>query len=132
MRLKVYYLLGLTLCMATLPIRAQGTADPLSGIWIGEWGTTPSHRNKVVVELKWDGETLKGTVNRGPKAVKLDRTSFDPKTGVVRMEADSVSMEPKSKGRKIHYLIEGKLENRTLIGSWNHDTVKGDFKLAKK
>jgi len=132
MRLRVVCLLGLMLCMATLPLPAQDTADPLSGIWIGDWGPTPSHRNNVVVELKWDGETLKGSVNRGPKAVKLDRTSFDPKTGVVHMEADSVSMDPKTKGRKIHYVIEGKLANRTLIGTWNHDKVRGDFKLAKK
>jgi hypothetical protein len=134
MRWKGFYLLGLILCMATLSIRAQDAADPLSGKWIGEWGTTPSHRNvDVVVELKWDGKTLKGTVDRGrKKTATLDRGTFDPKTGVVHLEADSVSMDPKSKGKKIHYLIEGKLENRTLIGTWNHDNVKGDFKLAKK
>ena len=29
-------------------------------------------------------------------------------------------------------VIDGKLENGRLTGSWNHDGVKGDFKISKK
>jgi hypothetical protein len=133
MRLKGFYLLGLILCVATLSIRAQDAGDPISGKWTGEWRLTPNHTNQAVVELKWDRKTLKGTVNRGrSRGAEFDRGSFDPKTGAIHLEADSVSMDRKSKGKKIHYLIEGKLENRILTGTWNHDTVKGDFALVKK
>ena len=29
-------------------------------------------------------------------------------------------------------LIDGKLDKNTMTGTWNHGTVKGDFKIAKK
>ena len=113
--------------MTVLTLQAQGIKDPLSGTWIGTWGPTPTHRNAVTLELKWDGKTLKGTVNPGPNAIKLQKTSFDATTGMVHLEADAESM-----GKKIHYVIDGKVQNGTLVGSWNHDSKKGDFKLAKK
>ena len=129
MRLKAFYLPCLILCVATLMMQAQSATDPLSGTWTGTWGPTPTHRNAVTVELKWDAKTLtlKGAVNPGPNAVKLQKTSFDPKSGAVHLEADAGSM-----GKMIHYIIEGKVGTGILIGSWNHDNRKGDFKLTKK
>ena len=32
----------------------------------------------------------------------------------------------------LNYLIDGKLANRSMSGSWNHGAMKGDFKLTKK
>jgi hypothetical protein len=103
-------------------------ADPLSGSWSGDWGPSPSDRNQVTVELKWDGKALTGTVNPGPNAVELKKCSFDAKTGAVHMEADTKSR----RGADVHYVIDGKLEKDTLSGSWNHDARKGDFKITKK
>src|SRR5215472_2526677 len=117
MRLKAACLLYLLTSLA-LPLIAQN-GNTLSGTWSGDWGPTPTHRNPVVVELKWDGKTLTGTVNPGPDAVMLQKTSFDPKTGSVHLEADSVGNGP-----KVHFIIDGKLENGTIVGSWNHDTRK--------
>lgn len=117
----------MTQSLVILWLLLQGTTDPLSGTWRGNWGPTPTHRNAVSVELKWDGKTLKGAVNPGPNATKLVKTSFDAATGRVHLEADSTSM-----GKSIHYVIDGTLNNGTLIGSWNHDDKKGDFKLAKR
>jgi hypothetical protein len=114
---------ALVLLLAAL----QAAADPLSGTWIGKWGPTPTHRNAVTLELKWDGKTLKGTINPGPNAARLQKTSFDSATGAVHLESDVTSM-----GKTIHYVIEGRVDKNTLIGSWNHDNKKGDFKLAKK
>jgi len=31
----------------------------------------------------------------------------------------------------IHYVIDGKVNNSTMTGSWNHDNRKGDFKISK-
>ena len=119
----------LILCVATLSIHGQTASikDPLTGTWTGDWGTAPNHRHRVVVELKWDGKSVKGTVNPGPNAVKLEKTSFDPIKGTVHFEAYAGEM-----GKTSHYIIDGNLEDDTLTGSWSHPKRKGDFKLVKK
>ena len=103
-------------------------ADPLSGTWIGDWGPGPQDRNQVTVELKWDGQKLAGTVNPGPNAVELQKTSFDIKTGAVHTEANTKNR----RGSPIHYVIDGKVERGTMTGSWSHDNHEGDFKITKK
>jgi hypothetical protein len=80
------------------------------------------------VELKWDGKALTGTVNPGANAVVLKNSTFDPKTGAIHMEADTKGR----RGNDIHYVIDGKVENGTMSGTWNHDNRKGDFKITKK
>ncbi len=127
MRLRAAFVICVLACL-NLPLIAQN-ANAVNGTWSGDWGPTPTHRNPVVVELKWDGKGLTGTVNPGPMAVMLEKTSFDPKTGAIHLEADSAGM---GGGPKVHFIIDGKLENGTIVGSWNHDTRKGDFKIAKK
>lgn len=130
MRGKTLCLICLFLCSVVAASTAAGlrVADPLSGTWTGDWGPSASDRNPVTVELKWDGKALTGTVNPGPNAVALQKCTFDPKSGAVHMEADTKSR----RGADIHYVIEGKVENATMTGSWNHDNRKGDFKITKK
>ena len=107
---------------------SRSAEDPLTGTWAGDWGPSASDRNQVTVELKWDGKTLTGTVNPGANAVALKNSTFDPKTGAIHMEADTKNR----RGNDIHYVIDGKVENGTMTGSWNHDNRKGDFKITKK
>ena len=95
--MKTVYLSCLILCVATLTLQAQSSADPLSGTWVGKWGPTPNHRNAVTLELRWDGKTFKGTINPEPNAIKLLKASFDATTGMVHLEADAGSM-----GKTIH------------------------------
>jgi hypothetical protein len=102
--------------------------DPLSGTWTGDWGPTPTHRNAVTVELKWDGKALTGTVNPGPNAIELKKATFDAKTNAIHLEADASSR----RGGQVHYVIDGKLEGSTMTGSWDHGNLKGDFKITKK
>jgi len=115
-----------TVILAASCLTAQGTADP-SGRWSGTWGPTPSHRHAVSMELKWDGKTLKGTINPGPNSLRLQKTSFDPNTGLLQMEVDAGSM-----GKRLRYLIEARVEDGILIGRWHHTKLQGDFRLAKK
>jgi hypothetical protein len=117
----------IALTLAAPLLRAQSATDPLSGRWSGNWGPTPSHRHTVILELKWDGKTLKGTINPGPNAFKLQKTSFDPDTGSLHMEVDAGSM-----GKRFHYVIEAKVEDGILFGTWHHTKLQGDFRLAKK
>src|SRR6266498_4887434 len=128
MRGKTICLVCLFVCFAIGASVAgkSRAADPLSGTWTGDWGPSADDRNQVTVELKWDGKVLTGTVNPGPNAVALQKCTFDPKTGAVHMEADTKSRS----GKDIHYVIEGKLENGSMTGSWNHDNRKGDFKIT--
>ena len=126
MRLRMFRLACLFACLAIgLPLIAQ---DPLSGTWAGDWGPTPTHRNDVTVQLKWDGKALTGTVNPGPAAVALQKSTFDSKTGAVHMEADSKDMRGTG---MVHFIIDGKIAGGAMTGSWNHGTTKGDFKITK-
>jgi hypothetical protein len=131
MKLKAFALFCLMIALATGVVFAQAkkAADPVSGTWVGDWGPSASDRNQVTVDLKYDGKALTGTVNPGPNAVPLTKTSFDPATGAVHMEADAKN--PRG-GAAIHYVIDGKVANGTMSGSWNHDNRKGDFKITKK
>ena len=76
---------------------------------------------------------MTGTVNPGSKPIKLKKTSFDPKTGTLHLEADVEQMGKGGYlGKSAHYVIEGIVEEGILIGDWSHDNQQGDFKLSKK
>jgi len=105
---------------------------PLTGSWSGDWGSTKETRNRLLLELDWDGKTVTGTINPGPNAVPLQKASLDSTTWTARFEAEA--KEPS--GRSIRYVVEGKLENlgaynRVLSGTWSQGGVKGDFRLVR-
>ena len=129
MRVKTLCLVCAIVCVAIAASGAVLTvADPLTGTWAGDWGPSPTHRNQVTVELKWDGKALTGSVNPGPNAIALQKCTFDANTGAVHMEADAKDR----RGTDIHYVIDGMVENGTMTGSWDHGNRKGDFKITKK
>jgi hypothetical protein len=130
MRVKTISLICLAACLVIVAaaFARQAGVDPLSGTWTGDWGPSPEDRNQVTVELKWDGKKLTGTVNPGPNAVELQKTTFDPKTDAVHFECDTKNR----RGNPIHYVIDGKVDKGTMTGSWSHDNRKGDFKITKK
>src|SRR5258708_1459122 len=101
MRLGVFGLFCLIAIVLIVASAFAQSADPLSGTWVGTWGPSPSDRNDVVVVLKWDGKALTGDVNPGPSATKLQKSTFDAKTGAVHMEAEAAGRG----GAKIHYII---------------------------
>ena len=123
--MKRLWLLGSALMLAASAFAQQG--DPLSGTWKGDWGPSPGDRNQVTVELKWDGKALAGTVNPGPNAVALQKATYDAKTKALHFEANAKGRG----GADIHYTVDGKLDGKTMIGSWSHDDRKGDFKITK-
>jgi len=126
-RVFVWICLMACFLMTASAFAQRGAADPLTGTWTGDWGPTPNDRNNVTVQLKWDGKALTGTVNPGPNAVALQKSTFNSKSGAVHMEADAKAPG----GRTVHYLIDGKVDRNTMTGSWNHDNRNGDFKITK-
>jgi hypothetical protein len=128
--MKKLYALALAGCLllAASAFAQMSGSDPLTGTWAGDWGPSSSDRNQVTVDLKWDGKALSGTVNPGPNAVTLEKSTYDAKTKTVHFEADAKSHS----GSTVHYVVHGKVEGSTMTGTWSHDAVKGDFKITKK
>jgi len=105
---------------------------PLVGVWYGDWGSTPAQRNQITVVMSYDGKNVTGLVNPGPESFPLKVVTLDSTKWTVHIEADSKNAE----GAPVHYVADGKLENigsyhRTITGSWNQGTTKGDFKIKR-
>ncbi len=118
-----------------IPLLAQ-EGHPLVGTWHGDWGPTLTHRNDVTLVLDWDGKNITGLINPGPDSIKLQKATLepsnDPKNWVVHFEADAKDHE----GKVVHFMIDGKIENltairRSIVGTWNHGNVRGDFKVTR-
>ena len=113
------------------PASAQ-FGHPLKGSWSGDWGTSPSNRTHVVLDLNWDGKAITGAINPGADGVPLKVASLDPATWRVHFEGDG---KDKS-GANEHYVIDGKIENlgayaRFITGTWTQGSAKGDFKITR-
>jgi hypothetical protein len=107
-------------------IVGDDTADALSGSW-GSDGET-------FLDLKFDGRNgVSGTafwrvdgreVSRGPIA----KGTFDKKTGRLRLEGETTRPEG---GKLAAYVIEGKIDGKTLAGTYRLDDHKGTFEFVK-
>jgi hypothetical protein len=105
---------------------------PLKGSWSGDWGPTKETRNRLLLQLNWDGKAITGTINPGPNAVALQKATLDPSNWTVHLEAEGKDQS----GRAVRYVIDGKLENlgasnREVSGTWTQGGVKGDFRLVR-
>jgi hypothetical protein len=126
MQSRIHVGAAIVICLViALSVFAQ---DPLSGNWKGDWGPNARDRNQVTVVLKYDGKALTGMINPDLEPVRIQKGTFDSKTGAVHLEA----MTPGRGGGTYHYVIDGKLDKGTITGSWNHETFKGDFKITKQ
>jgi len=114
--------------MGAAPAVAQ-FGHPLKGTWIGEWGPNKEH---VVVELKWDGNAITGTINPGANGTPIKVATFDAPKWLVHLEADGKDRA----GNPVHYVIDGKVNNigayaRFITGTWTQGSAKGDFKITR-
>ena len=60
----------------------------VEGTWGGDWGPTKDNQTHVVLEFNWDGKTITGNINPGPKAVPFRRPTLAPPTWMVHIEGD--------------------------------------------
>ena len=132
MQLKIIRAICLLAVMLTTAVGFAQEGHPLVGVWLGNWGPSPTHRNDVTLVLSWDGKNITGLINPGPDSLPLKAVALDSTKWTVHLEADAKDRQ----GNPVHFVVDGKLENigsynRTLTGTWNHGTVKGDFRLRR-
>jgi hypothetical protein len=102
---------------------------PLEGQWSGDWGPDAKTRNRVLIDLDWDGKAVNGAINPGSDAaIKLTRVVAEPvvpgfDAWTVRMEGNGVVIEGK--------LVNLGAYNRTMTGTWTQNGKKGDFTLTR-
>ena len=130
MRKAAVYLIGSALALSTLSATAQ-EGHPLTGTWSGDWGPGAAQRNHITMVMAWDGKTVSGTINPGPDAVPVNAIALDVTKWTVRFEADA-----KGASGPARITAEGRLDDiasahRTISGTWQQGTTKGDFKLTR-
>src|SRR6478609_4822458 len=80
-------LFALCLFAAVPGLGQQG--HPLTGTWSGDWGTSPTQRNKITLVMNWDGQKVTGIVNPGPDSFPIGSVYVDVTNWTIRVEADS-------------------------------------------
>jgi len=121
----------LSFLVLVVPAIAQ-EGHPMTGSWVGDWGTS-NQRHRVVIEMKWTGKQLVGTINPGPAAIPMRVATVNPNDWSLHVEADARDEQ----GRAITYVIDGKIDdlgtyNRSIAGTWNAGSTKGDFKITRQ
>ena len=129
MRKRRAGLIGFAICLTIAATALAQYGHPLKGQWSGDWGPDAKTRNRVLVDLDWNGKAVVGTLNPGsPNAIPFTNITAEPV--VPTYDAWNVRMEAKG------LVIEGKLVNlgaynRTMSGTWTQDGKKGDFTLTR-
>lgn len=107
---------------------------PMTGSWVGEWGTpNDPQRNRVVIVMEWTGSELVGTINPGANAVPIKTARVDPTNWRLQMEADAMDAQ----NRPVTYVIDGVIDdlgtyNRTIAGTWNVGNEQGIFSITRQ
>jgi hypothetical protein len=133
MKARTVALFSFLVCFTLVsPVIAQ-EGHPMNGSWVGDWGPTATQRNRVVIEMKWTGKELAGTINPGANAIPMKVASVNPNDWSLHAEADAKDAQ----GRSVTYIIDGKIVNlgaynRAIVGTWNSGATKGDFKISRQ
>lgn len=115
-------------CMLPIIVAAQ-EGFPLDGTWRGEWGNPGSPANHVVIVMKWDGETVTGSINPGPNSIDFDTAWLDASNWGVHIEATAADGDP--------IRIDGTLSdigsrNRRVSGTWRVGDTEHAFDITRE
>jgi len=130
MRNAVAGLVGFVLALSVFAAAAQ-EGHPLTGTWSGDWGPSAAQRTHITMVMTWDGKSVSGTINPGPDAIPVDTIGLDVTKWLVRFDANA-----KNASGPVRITAEGRLDDiasahRTISGTWQQGSTKGDFKLTR-
>ena len=130
-RVRLIRLMTVLACLAVAATAAAQFGHPLKGSWSGDWGPDKNDRTHMLIEIKWDGKALTGTLNPGPDGAPLQNLTLNPDDWTIHFEVDGKDKA----GRTVRYVADGKLENlgaydRFITGTWMSGSTKGDFKIT--
>ena len=117
--------------LSTHAARGQ-EGHPLTGTWSGDWGLSAGGRTHITMVMAWDGTSVTGTINPGPDAIAVPAVTLDVTNWTIRFEADTKD----ASGTAVHIKAEGRIDDiaaahRTIAGTWQQGTTKGEFKLTR-
>ena len=117
-------------CLSPMVSAQEG--HPLKGAWVGDWGPSSSDRNPVLIVMDWEGR-ITGMINPGTDNIPIKNGTLNPNGWVLHLEAEGTDRA----GKTLNYVIEGKIENiamanRSITGTWRHQTANGDFKITRQ
>jgi len=130
---RMFRVVCLLACLMTTAAALAQEGHPLKGTWLGDWGPAKDNRTQVTIVLDWDGKNISGVINPGPASIPIQKATLEPKGWLVHFEADAKDRT----GKPVHYVVDGHIENlglynRSIVGTWNQDNVKGDFKVTRQ
>ena len=127
MKPNIFFLAALffiTACASKL----AAPASPPAGTWSGDYGPDAERREQIQLDLTWEGSNLRGVLHAGFRELPVSKVSFKSDTGAITMQFDAQG----NNGQTVHYVIEGIVKGGTMMGTWNHDSMRGDFRLTKR
>ena len=132
MRARYLVVVVLLLCAVLATAVHAQEGHPLEGSWMGDWASSPSQRNPVLLVMDWDGKTVNAVVNPGTDNISL-RVTVNPADWSVHMEG----IAKDASGNNVPLVIDGKIQsiglpNRLLAGTWTQGSVKGDFRVRRQ
>jgi len=104
---------ALLLAAATVSVAQEGF--PLDGTWRSESTAKDGSHRTIVLVMQWDGKSVTGTVNPGPKGVDFTGGTLNPEGWKFTLDVKN------AKGGPIHF--EGTISDlgkykRVVAGKW--------------
>ena len=120
----------LSFCLAASLAAQDKNSDP-SGVWYGDYGTSTQSRTEIRIVFKWDGKELMGTVATEEGELDVENARFDPSTGAIHMEVVFQGRGAPGRANTYRYIADGKMEGKTISGTWHNEFDKGDFAVNR-
>lgn len=120
---------ALTAGVALMAAALAQEGFPLDGTWRGSYGPSSDGQTPVVIVMKWDGESINGLINPGPRSIDFTYAELEPSTWTVRIEAQTADADT--------IMIEGTLQdigsyNRFIEGTWSQGGVETGFRITRE
>ena len=71
MRARTVRLVSFLACLGIAITAFAQFGHPLTGTWSGDWGTNKDKRERLLVQMHYDGKQVTGTINPGANAFPL-------------------------------------------------------------